>query len=169
MLAEDKTVVSLTYELREKNEEGTLIQKVDETRPFAFLFGSGNVIKGFEENLQGKTTGDNFSFGVPTDEAYGPIREEAVLDLSREIFNLSDKDKESEMLQPGNMIPMRDQDGNPLEGKVLETSDKSVKMDFNHPLAGLDLHFSGSILEVRKATADEISHGHVHGAGGVEH
>ena len=42
-------------------------------------------------------------------------------------------------------------------------------MDFNHPLAGQDLHFSGEILEVRQASEEELSHGHVHGTGGVEH
>jgi len=169
MLVEDKTVVSLTYELRENNEQGNLIQKVDESRPFSFLFGSGNVIKGFEENLQGKQEGDNFSFEVAQSDAYGPVRQEAILELGREVFNLEDKAKEEEMLQPGNMIPMRDQNGNPLEGKVMEVSDEKVKMDFNHPLAGVDLHFSGVVLNVREATNEEVSHGHVHGEGGVEH
>jgi FKBP-type peptidyl-prolyl cis-trans isomerase SlyD len=42
-------------------------------------------------------------------------------------------------------------------------------MDFNHPLAGVDLHFEGSIADIRPATQDEIDHGHVHGEGGHQH
>ena len=64
---------------------------------------------------------------------------------------------------------MRDNDGNPLIGKVLAISDKIVEMDFNHPLAGHDLHFIGEILNVRNATNEELSHGHVHGPGGHHH
>jgi FKBP-type peptidyl-prolyl cis-trans isomerase SlyD len=64
---------------------------------------------------------------------------------------------------------MRDNDGNPLIGRVLTISDKIVEMDFNHPLAGHDLHFIGEILNVRNATNEELSHGHVHGPGGHHH
>ncbi len=169
MTIDNNQVVSLTYELRKNNEEGDVIQKVDPNQPFAFLTGSGNVISGFEDNLKGKTEGDQFSFNIPQDQAYGPLREDAVVELSREIFALEDKQKEAEMLQEGNVIPMRDQQGNPLQGRVLNVGDENVKMDFNHPLAGMDLHFHGTILNVREASPEEIEHGHVHGEGGVQH
>jgi FKBP-type peptidyl-prolyl cis-trans isomerase SlyD len=64
---------------------------------------------------------------------------------------------------------MQDQDGNPMDGRVLEIGTETVKMDFNHPLAGEELHFKGEILEVREATAEELDHGHVHGPGGHHH
>jgi len=69
----------------------------------------------------------------------------------------------------GNDIPMQNNEGQTLMGKVLEITDDKVKMDFNHPLAGLDLFFKGEILDVRKATAEEIEHGHVHGPEGHHH
>jgi FKBP-type peptidyl-prolyl cis-trans isomerase SlyD len=73
------------------------------------------------------------------------------------------------MLEIGNELPMTDSDGNRLVGIVADVNDKIVVMDFNHPMAGEDLHFVGSILEVREATSEEISHGHVHGPGGHHH
>ena len=76
---------------------------------------------------------------------------------------------DEEMLAIGNMIPMRDSEGHMLQGRVVSVSPAAVKMDFNHPMAGQNLHFTGSILDVRKATDEEISHGHVHGHGGHAH
>ena len=64
---------------------------------------------------------------------------------------------------------MSDNDGNQLRGKIVEVDEENVKMDFNHPLAGTDLHFSGEVLEVREATEDEIAHGHAHGPHGHHH
>ena len=64
---------------------------------------------------------------------------------------------------------MQDQDGNPMDGVVLEIGDDTVTMDFNHPLAGEALGFSGTVLDIREATQEELDHGHVHGEGGIEH
>jgi FKBP-type peptidyl-prolyl cis-trans isomerase SlyD len=65
----------------------------------------------------------------------------------------------------GNMVPMMDSEGRRLNGKVIAIEGDAVKMDFNHPMAGNDLHFKGQIMEVREATEEELSHGHVHGHG----
>jgi len=64
---------------------------------------------------------------------------------------------------------MHDQEGNRMQGLVVEITDTFVKMDFNHPLAGKNLHFIGEVLEVRPASLEELSHGHVHGPGGHHH
>ena len=64
---------------------------------------------------------------------------------------------------------MQDQDGNPMDGKLVEIGDDTVKLDFNHPLAGEALHFTGKVESVREATSDELDHGHVHGPGGHQH
>jgi FKBP-type peptidyl-prolyl cis-trans isomerase SlyD len=91
-----------------------------------------------------------------------------MLDLDIKIFEHEGK-IDSELLTIGNLIPMRDNQGNVLQGKVVSVNTDSVKMDFNHPMAGKNLHFTGKILKVREATADELSHGHVHGDGGHHH
>lgn len=164
----NQKVVSLTYELREDNEQGELIQKVDEQRPFVYLFGVGGLLPKFEQNLEGLSKGDKFSFDMTAEESYGNHTEEAIIDLEKSIFEV-DGAIDEELLTLGNQITMQDNHGNPLDGIVLEVTDTMVKMDFNHPLAGLDLHFSGEILDVREASAEELSHGHVHGPHGHHH
>ena len=74
-----------------------------------------------------------------------------------------------DMIQVGGIIPMQDQNGNPLRGTVTSITEDSVVMDFNHPLAGQTMHFIGSVISVRNATPDELSHGHVQGEGGIVH
>ena len=73
------------------------------------------------------------------------------------------------ILQIGNILPMSDNEGNMLRGKVLAFNDKEVTMDFNHPLADMELHFNGAVLSIRAATIDELAHGHVHGEHGHHH
>ncbi|MDX5444134.1 MAG: peptidylprolyl isomerase, partial [Hymenobacteraceae bacterium] len=88
--------------------------------------------------------------------------------LPKHIFEV-DGEINDEMLQPGNFIPMADQEGNQLQGQVVEVTDEAVIMDFNHPLAGKDMFFKGKVEKVREATQEEIDHGHVHGEGGHHH
>ena len=64
---------------------------------------------------------------------------------------------------------MSDQEGNKMQGLVMDVNEQFVKMDFNHPLAGKDLYFQGSVIGIREASAEEIDHGHVHGEGGHQH
>lgn len=164
----NQKVVSLTYELRQKDATGELIQKVEKDRPFVYLFGVGGLLPKFEESLSDLEAGNEFSFELSAKEGYGEHNAEAIVDLDKKIFEVDGKIDEN-LLQIGNQITMQDQNGNPLDGVVLEIGDDKVKMDFNHPLAGMDLHFSGTILEVREATAEELDHGHVHGAHGHHH
>lgn len=161
-------VVTMTYTLRQENAEGEVIQKVDENRPFVQLFGAGTLLPAFEENLKDLEKGDTFGFELPADQAYGNSSEDAIIELEKNIFEIDGK-VDTEMVAEGKMITMQDQHGNPLEGKVLAVKEESVIMDFNHPLAGENLYFSGKILDVRAATAEEIDHGHTHGPGGHHH
>ncbi|MBU1009460.1 MAG: FKBP-type peptidyl-prolyl cis-trans isomerase [Bacteroidetes bacterium] len=161
-------VVTLTYELRQKSASGELIQKVEEDKPFVYLFGVGGLLPKFEESLQGLQVGDTFSFGLTADEAYGEMTDEAIIDLDKSIF-MVDGVIDQDLLTVGNSITMQDQHGNPLDGVVVEVGDHTVKMDFNHPLAGESLHFSGAILGVREASAEEAAHRHVHGPHGHHH
>lgn len=168
MVIEKNKVVSLLYELRVGSAAGELVEKVDPAEPFAFLFGAGGLLPEFELNLKGKKTGDKFEFGIKSKNAYGEVSLEAIVDIPKSAFMVNGE-LATEMLQVGKVIPMRDEQGHPLHGKVLAVEIDKVKMDFNHPMAGKDLHFTGEIVEVRNATADEVSHGHVHGPGGHHH
>lgn len=164
----NQKVVSLTYELRQNDAAGEIIQKVEKDRPFVYLFGVGGLLPKFEESLSGLAVGDKFSFSLSAEEGYGQPSEEAIIDLDKKIFEIDGKIDE-DLLKIGNQITMQDQNGNPLDGIVMEITDDAVKMDFNHPLAGMDLHFSGDILEVREATKEEQNHGHAHGPHNEHH
>lgn len=158
-------VASLTYTLKIDEE---LIEKTDSSNPLTFLVGTGAMIPGFERQLLGKETGDQYEFTVAPEEGYGPIDPNAIVDLSKEVFVVNGE-LQADMLVEGNTIPMQDQDGEQLTGIVREVGDDTVKIDFNHQLAGKTLHFTGEIVDVRPATSDELAHGHVHGPGGHDH
>lgn len=161
LTVEKNRVVSLVYELRTESFDGEIIETVDESNPLVFLYGRGNLLPKFEEQIKGLKKGDTFNFNIPCEDAYGEIDEEAVIDLPISIFEV-DGEIDEDLLQPGNVIPMQDEAGNRIDGMVLEVSDTHVTMDFNHPLAGADLYFTGKITDVREATEEEIIHGHAH-------
>ncbi len=161
-------VVTLTYTLRVNDDKGEIIQKVDEKKPFVHLFGVGSLLPAFEENLSGLEVGETFGFPLDSESAYGNPSDEAILELDKKLFEIDGKIDES-IVTVGNMITMEDQDGNPVEGRVLAIKEDIVIMDFNHPLAGENLHFSGEVIDIREATEEETAHGHVHGVGGHQH
>ncbi|MBN1650903.1 MAG: FKBP-type peptidyl-prolyl cis-trans isomerase [Bacteroidales bacterium] len=161
-------VVGMTYILSKDDVNGELVQEVTKDKPFVVLFGVGALLPKFEENLDGLAVGDTFKFSLTSDEAYGQKVPEAIVDLDKKIFEVDGKIDE-EFLKVGANIPMQNDQGQPLNGLVLEVGAASVKMDFNHPLAGQALYFTGEVVEVRDASAEELEHGHVHGEGGHHH
>lgn len=158
----DKKVVSLIYELRQDSASGDVVEQVEKTNPLQFIFGSGNLLPKFEENLSGLKTGDAFEFGLKSEDAYGPVVDNAIVDVPKNIFEV-EGEIDQNILQVGNMVPMMDNEGRRLNGRIMEITDDTVKMDFNHPMAGEDLHFKGEVTEIREATEEELAHGHVHG------
>jgi FKBP-type peptidyl-prolyl cis-trans isomerase SlyD len=161
-------VVSLKYKLS-NHQTGEKIEETNEENPLVFLYGVGGLIPEFEENLAGKTVGDTFDFHITATNAYGDHDPQNVAMIPSDIFHNDEGKFDHEMFQVGASIPMSDNEGNHLTGKIVEVDEENVKMDFNHPLAGTDLHFSGEILEVREASDEEIEHGHVHGEHGHHH
>jgi FKBP-type peptidyl-prolyl cis-trans isomerase SlyD len=120
-----------------------------------FIYGTGRLLPQFESNLLALKKGDNFNFVLGSDAAYGERREEMIIDVPLSIFETEGKIDEN-ICRVGNEVPMMDRDGNRINGIINEITDTSVKMDFNHPMAGTDLSFSGKITDVREATAEEI-------------
>lgn len=155
MKIERNRFVSLTYQLRLNGAEGELIEETGSENPLEFVVGAGRMLEMFEQKLEGLNTGDAFSFELKAEEAYGDMNEDAIVDLPKNIFEVNGA-IDDEMLAVGNSVPMQDAQGNRLNGIVLEVSDELIKMDFNHPLAGDDLFFSGSVIAVREATEDEL-------------
>ena len=155
MTISENKIVTLIYKLSLSSNGNEIVETIGKEKPLVFLFGAGNLLPEFEKNLVNKSQDDPFSFILKSDEAYGDIREEAVVDVPLNSFKIDGKIDES-MLQVGNSIPMRDQQGNGMNGVVTALDKEYVTMDFNHPLAGRDLHFEGQILEVRDATEEEL-------------
>jgi FKBP-type peptidyl-prolyl cis-trans isomerase SlyD len=162
MTVGDNKVVSMTYTLREESASGEMIQKVTQDRPFIYLFGIGGLLPSFKANLEGLNAGDDFSFRLKNDEAYGLPSDDNIIRLDKKVFEIDGVFDEA-AIQVGEVIPMEDEHGYPLTGKILEVDDDNVLVDFNHPLAGLNLYFEGKILDIREATYEELAHGHVHG------
>lgn len=172
MIISEKQVVSVNYHLTVPGENGgaeITIEKTSTEDPFVFLIGAGQLLPDFESNLNGKKVGDKFDFRIEAGRGYGEYQLDHVVNLPIENF-LDDKGKlDSEMIAVGKNVPMVDNEGHRLWGKVIEIGMNNVKMDFNHPLAGKELHFEGEVLDVRSATQEELDHGHVHGPGGHHH
>jgi FKBP-type peptidyl-prolyl cis-trans isomerase SlyD len=162
-VAENK-VVYLIYELRRDNSEGEVVETLAKENPLSFLFGKGSLLAKFEDNIQGLKEGDKFSFKLSSDEAYGPMEDNAIVDVPIMAFEVDGK-VDYKLVKTGNSIPMVDRDGKRLNGIIREIGAEHVKMDFNHPMAGANLFFSGEITGIREASEDELSHGHVHSAG----
>ena len=164
------SVVTLTYDLSvtDDNQQKVLVEQAEADEPMVFLFGHSGLPDEFENQLNGKNEGDSFSFSLTPEQAYGDYDEQAVVQIPKEVFEIDGK-LDTEMLQAGNYLPMADNEGHHMQAKVVEVSDEQVTMDFNHPLAGMVMHFDGKVQGVRPATAEELEHGHAHGEGGHQH
>ena len=151
--------VSAEYELYVDGEtegELELMERATAEQPLSFIYGVGMMLPKFEENIFGLATGDKFDFTIENEDAYGPYEDENVLDLDRSIFEIDGK-LDEEVVFEGNVVPLMDNEGHRINAQVVEVTDTHVKVDLNHPLAGENLHFKGSILEVREASEKELA------------
>jgi FKBP-type peptidyl-prolyl cis-trans isomerase SlyD len=159
----EKKAVTISYTLR--NAGGDILDQATTDQPLAYLHGVGMMLPAFEAALHGKVVGDIIKPVLSPEEGYGVREEQAIMMLPNDIFAEAPK----EQMVVGNTLHMQDQDGNPVPGTIVEMTPEGVRMDFNHPLAGVALHFEVMVLDVRDASEEELAHGHVHGAGGHQH
>ena len=153
-------VVLMHYTL--KNDAGDVIDSSDGGDPLPFLQGHGNIIPGLESALEGSKVGDKLDVSIKPEEGYGERMQDAIQEIPSSA--LQDVDD----VKVGMQLQSQDQDGNAFLVTVTKIEDDKITVDANHPLAGQTLHFSVSIESVRKAEAEELSHGHVH-SNGHEH
>jgi len=149
-------MVTLSYTLRENSAEGEIIEQTPEGKPLNFVFGLGTMLPMFESNLAGLKENDDFNMQLAAKDAYGEIDENAIVELSKDIF-IIDGIFDEDRFKVGNQIPMQSSNGQRLNGNIISLDDSTITMDFNHPLAGMDLHFTGQIIEVRDATEEELA------------
>ncbi len=160
--------VALAYDLYQVNDKGEkLVHQIEEDKPEALIFGlTPGVLPALAEAIHGLGVGDMFDFESDPEDAFGDYDPEQVLHLDREVFVIDGK-FDSEMVRRGNAIPMMTPNGYRVMGTVIDVTDEAVVMDFNHPLAGKRVRYSGKVVEVRDATAAELNalHGHHCGCG----
>ena len=160
MHIEKNRVVTLHYTLRD--EQGTVLDSSNGRAPLTYLHGKGNIIPGLEQALAGKVAGEKLDVALAPEQGYGARDERLVQILPRSRL------PEGTDVAPGMQL-RADSPKGPRLVSVLKVERDFVTVDGNHPLAGRTLHFSVEVAEVRKATHEEVSHGHVHGPGGHHH
>ena len=155
MTVETNKVISLSYELR---VDGEVIETVKAEKPMQFIFGSGYLLPKFESHIVGKNAGESFDLILSAADAYGEHDPNAIVELPKNLFEIEGKIEEG-LLTVGSVLPMSDSQGNRLHGTIEEVRDDVVVMDFNHALAGAELHFTGKVEAIREATQDELISG----------
>lgn len=153
-------VVSIHYTLRD--DAGELIDRSAAGEPLAYLHGRGNLIPGLERELTGKNTGDRLKVRIAPAEAYGEYDRALVQRVPRRALQGISN------VRTGMRLQAQTEQG-PRAVTVTDVSGDMVTLDGNHPLAGKSLNFEVEVAGVRAATEEELSHGHVHGAGGHHH
>ncbi|MCC8133108.1 MAG: peptidylprolyl isomerase [Tannerellaceae bacterium] len=149
--------VSVTYDLNVgEGEERELMERATPETPLSFIFGTGMMLPAFEDALKGLEVGGKFNFSINPADAYGEYNEDHLMDLPKNIFEVEGK-FDADVIKEGNIVPMMDSNENRLNGSVMDVKEDVVVMDFNHPLAGETLHFSGEVLDVHDPTAEEIA------------
>ncbi len=153
IFVEKNCIVSIIYTVSDA-VSNRILQQV--SSPQEFLIGHQLLIDDFEKNLMGLLPGSTFSFQVEAERAYGPIDPQAIFDLPINVFEEENGQVDDNVVQVGHVFPMEDKFGNRHYGKIIRKMKDSVTMDFNHPMAGKDLSFTGEVIAVRMAQADEL-------------
>jgi FKBP-type peptidyl-prolyl cis-trans isomerase SlyD len=154
-------VVTFNYIL--KDSEGNLLDSTDKGGPLSFITGNQQILPGLEDVLSGMIIGSKKNVKLTAVDAYGEYDENAIQKVKRNLF------PEEAELEIGKTYFGHSPEGQHLQFVITEIENDDVTVNFNHPLAGKDLEFDVELLDVRDATPEEISHGHVHGPGGHHH
>lgn len=148
-------VITINYVLKDK--EGELIDKSDDAT-FAYLHGHSNIIPGLENALEDKSKGDSFSLVLEPKDAYGEYNPEITQVIPRSSFGDAE-------LEIGMQFHAESDNGHPVLITISEINGDDITIDGNPPLAGVTLHYDVEVMDVREATEEELSHGHIHAEG----
>jgi FKBP-type peptidyl-prolyl cis-trans isomerase SlyD len=156
----ERTVASFHYTLTD--DAGQVIDTSSGREPLTYLHGAGNIVPGLEKEMSGRKPGDVFKVQVAPEEGYGMPDPMMIQVVPKEAFQGVDA------LEVGMEFQAQTPQG-PMSVAIAKIDGDEVTVDGNHPLAGKTLHFAVEVTDVRDASLEELSHGHVHGAGGHHH
>lgn len=158
MKIEAKKVVAICYEVE---VEGEVVDRAAEDKPLDYIQGMHMIIPRLESELEGKEEGDAFACTIAPEDAYGEYDLSKVFDIPKSSFEFKGRLRE-DLLEVGRYVPMFNSAGELCHGMIVEVKDDKVTMDFNAPMAGKTLVFSGKVISVRDATEKELTEG-LHG------
>jgi len=154
MKIEKNKVVSINYTLTDN--KGITLDTSAGREPLKFIHGIGHIIVGLEEALEGKIKGDKLNVAIAPEKGYGLKNEEMIQKIPRNQFDAS------QPIEPGMQFNAQAEEGRMIVVTVTKVEDDFITIDANHPLAGETLNFDVEIIEIREASPEELSHGHVH-------
>jgi FKBP-type peptidyl-prolyl cis-trans isomerase SlyD len=159
------SIVSFHYQVA--TTEGEQVDKSTPDQPLVYLHGHGQIIPGLESAMTGHTAGEHVDATVTPAQAYGEREEDLDLKMPIDVF----PEDVRTSIQPGFQFKAQHptQTDRDVVFSVHAVEDGHALVSGNHPLAGKALQFSIDIVDVRPATAEEMSHGHAHGPGGHHH
>jgi len=158
MKIENNKAITLNYTL--KDDQGEILDQSNNAS-FIYLHGAQNIIPGLEDSLTGRVKDDKFDLVIKPEDAYGEYNSKITQVVDRSMF---DTDEANE-IQVGMQFQSQSEDGAMMIITVSEINGDKVTIDGNHPLAGITLHYNVHVVDVRDATEEEISHGHIHAHG----
>ncbi|HEY7117118.1 MAG TPA: peptidylprolyl isomerase [Tepidisphaeraceae bacterium] len=155
------TVATIDYTLTDP--QGQVIDTSKGRQPLSYLHGASNIIPGLESALEGKSAGEVVNVTVPPEKGYGPRDPNLLQSVPRSNFQgVND-------IKPGMQFQAQTPQGGQHVVTVVKVDPQNVTVDANHPLAGMELKFDVTVVDVRQASPEEINHGHAHGANGHHH
>ncbi len=149
----------VTIHFTVKDEEGNVVDSTQDGQPFSFLSGRNQILPKLEEQIGEMIIGSKKEVKLTPQDAYGEYQDEAVQSVNRSDF------PEGADLEEGMGFVANMADGKQIPFVITRIAGDDITIDFNHPLAGKTLTFEVELLDVRDATPEELSHGHVHGPG----
>ena len=161
MPIEANKVVTMNFTLTD--ETGNVLDSTKSGGPFSYISGKGMVLPKLEEAVSGMIIGTKKQLKLEAKDGYGEYNDDAVQAVGKENF------PEDFVLEAGMEYMASNPDGVQMPFIITNVEDETITIDFNHPLAGKNLNFDLELLDVREATPEELSHGHVHGADGHHH
>jgi FKBP-type peptidyl-prolyl cis-trans isomerase SlyD len=161
LMIADKLVVTMHYTLT--SDDGEVLDSSEGQDPLSYLHGANNIVPGLEKELTGKVEGDIVKAKIPAAEGYGDKVPELIQQVERSAFKGMDK------IEVGMTVGAQSPDGQVHPVMISAVEGDTITIDANHPLAGMDLNFDITVVNVREATEEELSHGHVHQPGGCGH